>query len=84
MSSPGTLPFLRMPLTCFDVAIATRVKLPVVGAVDDDDCDVIVVIVGARGSSKTTDVRLATLLLHAASIFDCEASDVDESVWFDL
>ena len=64
--------------------MAARDMFQVVGAVDDDDCDVIVVIVGARGSSKTTDVRLATIPLQVASVLLCDASDVDESVRFDL
>ena len=84
MSSPGTLPFLKMPFTCLEVAMAARDKFPVVGAVDDDDCDVIVVIVGARGSSNTTDVLLATIALQEASILLCDASDVEESVLLDL
>jgi hypothetical protein len=69
--------------TCFDVAMAARERLAVGGAVDDDDCDVAVVRVGARGSSKMTDVLLA-VTPHDVSALACDASDVDESVRFDL
>jgi hypothetical protein len=39
MSSPGTLPFLKIPLTVFDVAIAARDKVdaPIGGIVDVDE-----------------------------------------------
>ena len=66
MSSPGTLPFLKIPLTVFDVAIAARESvLDGGGAVDVDEWDVAVVIVGARGSSNTTDVRFPMPMLKS-------------------
>jgi len=89
MSSPGTLPFLKMPLTVFEVAIAARDRLPdwLGGAVEVDECDVTVVIVGARGSSKTTDVRFPKPKLFEGSGFPLfpvwDARDVLESVLFD-
>ncbi len=47
MSSPGTLPLRRIPLTVRDVAFACRLADGGGGIVDDEDRDVVVVVVGA-------------------------------------
>lgn len=82
MSSPGTLPLRRMPLTVRLVAVATRWAEGGGGAVDVDECDVVVVVF--KGSSKTTEERcLLPLPLQLAlplASFLCEASELLESV----
>ena len=63
-SSPGTLPLRKIPLTVRLVAVATRLAEGG-GAVEVEECDVVVVVV-FKGSSKTTEERGPLLLMPMA------------------
>ena len=83
MSSPGTLPLRKIPLTVRLVAVATLLADGCGGAVDVDEWEVVVVF---KGSSNTTEDRLFLLLPlqlldFPASPFLCDVKEVLESVF---